>query len=161
MEVKFIEFDHLITKDKIEETDAVENLVNKNSKLEKTLICEALVRNLPKGTNFQFERMGFMFVDQIELVNQPCIVHFVPDGKEKKISGEKDMVQKKDKVEKKEIVPAGEDGKLSKKQLAKLAKQDKKANAKAAAKGETVDTGAADKQTGGAKPAASSQVQSA
>jgi hypothetical protein len=36
--------------------------------------------------------MGFMFVDQIELVNQPCIVHFVPDGKEKKISGEKDMV---------------------------------------------------------------------
>ena len=42
-------------------------------------------------------------------------MHFVPDGKEKKISGEKDMVQKKDKVEKKEIVPAGEDGKLSKK----------------------------------------------
>ena len=96
-----------------------------------------------------------MFVDQIELVNQPCIVHFVPDGKEKKISGEKDMVQKKDKVEKKEIVPAGEDGKLSKKQLAKLAKQDKKANAKAAARGEAVDTGAADKPTG--KPAASSQ----
>ena len=95
-----------------------------------------------------------MFVDQIELVNQPCIVHFVPDGKEKKISGEKDMIQKTEKVGKKEIVPAGEDGKLSKKQLAKLAKQDKKANAKAAAKGESVDTGTAEKQTGGAKQAA-------
>ena len=66
------------------------------------------------------------------------------------------MIQKTEKVGKKEIVPAGEDGKLSKKQLAKLAKQDKKANAKAAAKGESVDTGAADKQTGGAKQAASS-----
>ena len=81
------------------------------------------IQSSKKGTNFQSERMGFMFVDQIELVKQPCIVHFVPDGKEKKISGEKDIVQEKNKVGKKEIVPAGEDGKLSKKQLAKLAKQ--------------------------------------
>ena len=56
-----------------------------------------------------------MFVDQIELVNQPCVVHFIPDGKEKKIDGTKDIMQEKKKVEKKEIVPAGEDGKLSKK----------------------------------------------
>ena len=63
-----------------------------------------------------------MFVDQIELVNQPCIVHFVPDGRKKKISGEMDNLHEDPNVKPKPIVPAGEDGKLSKKQLAKLAK---------------------------------------
>ena len=92
MEIKHIEFDHLITKDKVEETDEIKDLVNKGSRIESTLVCEALVRNLPKGTIFQFERKGFMFVDQIELVNQPCVVHFIPDGKEKKIDGTKDIM---------------------------------------------------------------------
>ena len=64
-----------------------------------------------------------MFVDQIELVNQPCIVHFVPDGRKKKISGETDPINEDPIVKPKPpLVPAGEDGKLSKKQLAKLAK---------------------------------------
>ena len=68
-ELKMIEYDHLITKDKIEENDVFEELVNVNSKFEHTMIAEGLVRTLPKGTNFQFERKGFMFVDQIELAN--------------------------------------------------------------------------------------------
>ena len=77
-------------------------------------------------------------------------MHFVPDGKEKKISGEKDNLQKTSapKAEK-EIVPMGEDGKLSKKQLAKLAKKDKKATAKADAKGEGDNVGDS-KPSGGA-----------
>ena len=52
MEIKHVEFDHLITKDKIEETDEIQNLVNKGSRIESTLVCEALVRNLPRGTIF-------------------------------------------------------------------------------------------------------------
>jgi len=34
VEIKLVEYDHLITKAKIEETDDVEKLVNKNSKFE-------------------------------------------------------------------------------------------------------------------------------
>ena len=69
-------------------------------------------------------------------------MHFVPDGKEKKIDGAKDdLVKPSTKPPNKEIVPMGEDGKLSKKQLAKLAKKDKKATAKADAKGEGDDAG--------------------
>ena len=69
-------------------------------------------------------------------------MHFVPDGKEKKLDASVDTLQKKSapKAEK-EIVPMGEDGKLSKKQLAKLAKKDKKATAKADAKGEGDNAG--------------------
>ena len=47
----------------------------------------------------------------------------------------------------------GEDGKLSKKQLAKLAKKDKKATAKAEAKGEGDNVGDS-KPSGGAQQAA-------
>ena len=50
--IKLIEYDHLITKDKLEEGDKIEDLVNHNSKIENTLIAEGVVRNLPKGTHF-------------------------------------------------------------------------------------------------------------
>ena len=64
-----VEFDHLINKEKVEEEDKIENCVNQESKFEHTFIAEGIVRNLEKGTHFQFERKGFFFVDQIQLNN--------------------------------------------------------------------------------------------
>ena len=80
-----------------------------------------------------------MFVDQIELANQPMIVNFVPDGKMKGMTGHHQYgITASSKTEnaakqpeKKEIVPTGADGKLSKKQLNKMAKKEKKADLKA------------------------------
>ena len=63
VELKMIEFDHLINKEKVEEEDKVENCVNDPSKFEYNFIAEGCVRNLNKGDHFQFERKGFMFVD--------------------------------------------------------------------------------------------------
>ena len=67
------------------------------------------------------------------------IVHFVPDGKTKTMSNLASEVDQKKLAgkgadskanAKAEIVPAGKDGELSKKQLAKLAKKEKKAGLK-------------------------------
>ena len=58
-----VEFDHLINKKKIEEEDDIKNLVTPNSRVEYDVMAEGLVRNLPVGTHFQFERRGMYIVD--------------------------------------------------------------------------------------------------
>ena len=69
------------------------------------------------------------------------IVHFVPDGKSKSMSNlgtevaaDKLAGKSGKTAAKAEIVPAGEDGQMSKKQLAKLAKKANKGAAKDGAK---------------------------
>lgn len=86
VEIKLVEYAHLIDKPKIEETDDVEKLVNKNSKLESTAIAEGILRTLQKGDIFQFERRGFYIVDKIGLTNQQLTCIFIPDGKAKAMS---------------------------------------------------------------------------
>ena len=63
VEVMLIEFDHLITKKKIEETDDVKDLVNHNSRIEYTAIAEGCLRNVQKGQSIQLERRGYFYVD--------------------------------------------------------------------------------------------------
>jgi glutamyl-tRNA synthetase len=46
VEIKLVEYAHLIDKPKIEESDDVEKLVNKNSKLESSAIAEGILRTL-------------------------------------------------------------------------------------------------------------------
>ena len=68
VEIKLVEYDHLIMKAKIEEADDIEQLINKNSKIEYNAIAEGCVRSLQKSGIFQFERRGFYIVDKIGLV---------------------------------------------------------------------------------------------
>jgi glutamyl-tRNA synthetase len=86
VEIKLIEFGHLIDKAKVEEDDDVEKLVNKNSKIEYSAIAEGCLRNLQKGTILQFERRGFYIIDKLGLVNQQLTCNFIPDGKAKAMS---------------------------------------------------------------------------
>lgn len=46
VEIKLVEYAHLIDKAKIEENDDIEKLVNKNSKMEQTAIAEGCIRTL-------------------------------------------------------------------------------------------------------------------
>jgi len=85
-EIKMVEFDHLITKPKVEEEDNIEEIFNRNSRFEEIGIAEGIVKTLSKGCYFQFERRGFYYVDRIALVNQQMVVNFVPDGKTKGMS---------------------------------------------------------------------------
>ena len=87
IKIKIVEFDHLITQPKIDEDTPIENIVNTNSKIEYTAVTEGCIRSLQKGDSLQFERRGFYFIDQLEMVGKQMTVHFVPDGKTKSMSG--------------------------------------------------------------------------
>jgi len=86
VEVKMVEFDHLINKPKIEEDDDNEKIFNRNSRHEDMGIAEGLIKTLSQGSYFQFERRGFYYVDKMQMVNTQMVLHFIPDGKTKGMS---------------------------------------------------------------------------
>jgi glutamyl-tRNA synthetase len=63
VDIELVEFDHLITKQKVEENDDVKDIVNKNSKAQYSAIGEGIMRHLNKGDIIQIERRGYFFVD--------------------------------------------------------------------------------------------------
>lgn len=132
----------MINKQKIEEADEIEKLVNTNSRHEYTALAEGCIRTLQKGDIIQFERRGFYIVDKIGLANQKYSLIFIPDGKAKAMGiaqkvdaaelqkGKGDVAVNKQKGGK-AAAAEGEEVKLSKKDLAKLAKKQQKSDAKA------------------------------
>lgn len=58
------DFDYLITKDKLEEDDKVEDFLNPNTSSVEDAWCDAGVGELKKGDIIQLERRGFYRVDQ-------------------------------------------------------------------------------------------------
>ena len=86
VDVKIIEFDHLITKKKVEENEEIKDLVNPNSKVVYYLIGEGCMRNLQKGSIIQLERRGYFFVDEIAFGEKELTLNFIPDGKTKNMS---------------------------------------------------------------------------
>lgn len=86
VQFKVIEFDHLISKKKMEENDKIEDLENKNSKAVYHLVGEGCMRNLQKGTIIQLERRGFFYIDEVNFGEKELTLHFIPDGKTKSMS---------------------------------------------------------------------------
>ena len=52
IEVKLVEYDHLITKAKVEEADDIETIFNRNSRFDEIGIAEGIVKTLTKGSYF-------------------------------------------------------------------------------------------------------------
>jgi glutamyl-tRNA synthetase len=78
-------FDHLITKDKLEEEDKLEDWVTPVSKWEKRMICDANVRSVQHGERIQFERVGFFICDApLVTVGKQPVFFEIPDGHERK-----------------------------------------------------------------------------
>jgi glutamyl-tRNA synthetase len=162
VEITLVEFDHLITKKKIEDNDDVQNLVNTNSCIEYTAIGEGSMRALQRGTTVQLERRGFFFIDHAATLEGKSLrLNFVPDGKtksmsaithkldQKEIAAGKGKAEGANRAEAKKIAAAAaaggpvEDGaaaveggevKKSKKDIKKEAKKEQKKAKKAAAK---------------------------
>jgi hypothetical protein len=87
VEITLTEFDHLISKKKVEENDDVKQLVNHNSKIEYTAIAEGAIRTIQRGVSLQLERRGYFFVDQAaSLADRSIKLNFIPDGKSKNMS---------------------------------------------------------------------------
>lgn len=60
-----IELDHLITKDKIEEEDDIEKVVNEKSKIIYRVLIDEYANNLKRNDVLQVMRMAYFKVDEI------------------------------------------------------------------------------------------------
>lgn len=80
------EFDHIIKKEKIEEEDKIEDIVNEQSKFESSILIEPAFLNVHKGDAIQLERRGYFYVDDISVENKTGRLHYIPDGKSNPMS---------------------------------------------------------------------------
>jgi glutamyl-tRNA synthetase len=76
-------FDHLITKDKLEDGDNVADYVNHNSVSKVTALGDVNLREMPVGSIIQFERKGYFRLDKAYDQATGTIGEFflIPDGK--------------------------------------------------------------------------------
>lgn len=76
-------FDHLITKDKLEENDKIEDFVNHDSVASYEALGDINMKTLPVGSIIQFERKGYFRLDRAYDAETGKAGEFfnVPDGK--------------------------------------------------------------------------------
>ena len=77
-----VDLDFLITKDKPEENDKLQDILTPNSVFEDAARGEAALRTVRKGDVIQIERRGFYICDAPYVrPSEPVRLLFVPDGK--------------------------------------------------------------------------------
>src|SRR5579871_5500839 len=76
-------FDHLITKDKLEENDKLEDYVNHNSISKVAALGDINLKGMAAGSIIQFERKGYFRLDRAydKETGTPGEFFLVPDGK--------------------------------------------------------------------------------
>ena len=89
------EFDHLVTKEKLEEGDKFEDYVNPTTLATTNVIGDINLKSLKEGDVIQLERRGFYRVDQPYRgsYEKPIILYMIPDGKMKSMSGRSGKLQ--------------------------------------------------------------------
>lgn len=87
--VTLMEFDNLISKDKIEEDENFEDFINPNTLASTEVIGDAGLKTLAENDVIQLERRGFFRVDRPYISREkPLILYMIPDGKSKAMSGQ-------------------------------------------------------------------------
>lgn len=79
--VELVDFDYLITKDKIEEEDKVEDFLTKQTEFRTTALADSNVADLKENDIMQFERIGYFRVDRAFQHGQPAVMFNIPTGK--------------------------------------------------------------------------------
>lgn len=80
VDVDMVNFDHLITKDKLEEGDNFEDFITPETEFRTKGMADLNIRNLKKGDIIQFERKGYFRVDE-PYANGKAVLFYIPDGK--------------------------------------------------------------------------------
>ena len=84
--LKLLDFDYLITKPKLEETDNFEEVVNTATLFESLAVGEASMRSLQRGDIVQLERKPFYRVDEpLNDESKTMTLFAIPDGKPRTI----------------------------------------------------------------------------
>lgn len=79
--VKLVDFDHLITKDKIEDGENFEDYLTPETVFETEGLADSNVKNMKEGDIIQFERKGYYRLDQPWSETSPAVFFTIPDGK--------------------------------------------------------------------------------
>jgi glutamyl-tRNA synthetase len=81
--VQLHEFDYLITKDKLEEGDELENFLNPNTRIITEAVADCNVAELKADDIIQFDRKGYFRIDKAYKHGEPVIAFLIPTGKSK------------------------------------------------------------------------------
>lgn len=79
--VECVDFDYLITKDKLEEDDKLEDFLTEKTEFRTACVADCNVANLKEGDVMQFDRKGYFRVDKPFLHGQPAVLFQIPTGK--------------------------------------------------------------------------------
>lgn len=81
VDVELVDFDHLITKDKLEEGDNFEDFLTPKTEFHSLGYGDCNVKEMKVGDIIQFERKGFYRLDKVGTDNEPYVFFTIPDGK--------------------------------------------------------------------------------
>ncbi|MCJ1467515.1 hypothetical protein MMC07_006140 [Pseudocyphellaria aurata] len=79
--VELVDFDYLITKDKLEEDDNVDDFLNKNTEFRTEALADCNVAELRENDIIQFERKGYFRVDRPFVHGKAAVLFNIPTGK--------------------------------------------------------------------------------
>lgn len=80
VDVDLVDFDLLITKDKLDEGDNFEDFITPETEFHTAGIADLNVKQMKVGDIIQFERKGYYRLDQVE-EGKPYVFFTIPDGK--------------------------------------------------------------------------------
>jgi len=83
VDVELVDFDYLITKDKIEEGEDFKAFVNKSTEFRETAVADCNVADIKEDDILQFERKGYYRCDMPAKDGMPAVFFCIPTGKEK------------------------------------------------------------------------------
>lgn len=81
VEVDLVDFDHLISKDKLEENDSFEDFLTPDTEFHTAAIADLNVKDMTVGDVIQFERKGYYRLDAVAKDGKPYVFFTIPDGK--------------------------------------------------------------------------------
>ncbi|KAF2841136.1 glutamyl-tRNA synthetase [Patellaria atrata CBS 101060] len=79
--VELVDFDYLITKDKLEEDDNWEHFINPKTEVRTKATADCNVASLRVDDVIQFDRKGYFRVDRAFAHGQPAVLFLIPTGK--------------------------------------------------------------------------------
>lgn len=79
--VDLVDFDHLISKDRLEEDESFEDFLTPQTEFHTPAIADLNVKELKTGDIIQFERKGYYRLDAPAKDGKPYVFFTIPDGK--------------------------------------------------------------------------------
>lgn len=79
--VDLVDFDHLISKDKLEEDESFEDFLTPETEFHTAAVADLNVKDMKVGDIIQFERKGYFRLDSLPKDDKPYIFFTIPDGK--------------------------------------------------------------------------------